>query len=89
MFFLTMEKYTVEIKVELKKGITDPEGENTKKALALLGFNAIESVRSLRIYELMVVAENKEKALAIAEESCKKLLANPVIHNYKIMVKEQ
>ncbi|MEM3396604.1 MAG: phosphoribosylformylglycinamidine synthase subunit PurS [Thermoplasmata archaeon] len=84
-----MEKYTVEIKVELKKGITDPEGENTKKALALLGFNAIESVRSLRIYELMVVAENKEKALAIAEESCKKLLANPVIHNYKIMVKEQ
>ncbi|MCX8174374.1 MAG: phosphoribosylformylglycinamidine synthase subunit PurS [Thermoplasmata archaeon] len=83
-----MEKYTVEVKVELKKGVTDPEGENTKKALALLGFNAIESVRSLRVYELMVSAETKEKAIAIAEESCRKLLANPVIHNYKIMVKE-
>ncbi|MGB9636199.1 MAG: phosphoribosylformylglycinamidine synthase subunit PurS [Thermoplasmata archaeon] len=84
-----MEKYRVEVKVELKKGVRDPEGENTKKALALLGFNAIESVRSQRIYELMVTAETKEKALAIAEESCRKLLANPVIHNYKISVKEQ
>lgn len=89
MFFPSMEKYTIEVKVELKKGVTDPEGENTKKALALLGFNGIESVRSLRVYELMVSAENKEKALMIAEESCKKLLANPVIHNYKIMLREQ
>lgn len=84
-----MEKYRVEIKVELKKGVTDPEGENTKKALALLGLTAIESVRSIRVYEIVVDAESKEKAIALAEESCKKLLANPVIHNYHIMLREQ
>jgi phosphoribosylformylglycinamidine synthase len=83
-----MEKYTVVVEVELKKGITDPEGENTKKALALLGFNTIEAVRAVKVYEIMVSAESKEKALAIVEESCKRLLANPVIHNYKIMLKE-
>lgn len=84
-----MEKYKVEVKVELKKGVADPEGENTKKALALLGLTAIESVRSIKVYEIMINAESKEKALALAEESCKKLLANPVIHNYQIMLKEQ
>ncbi len=78
----------LEIRIELKKGVADPEGENTKKALELLGFN-VNKVRSIKVFEIEVDEKNEEKAIEIGKEMCRKLLANPVIHKYSVEVKRE
>ena len=75
----------VEVRVELKKGVADPEGKNTEKALGLLGIQA-KKVKSVKVYTFEVDGDEKE-AMAVAEEACSKLLANPVVHNYRIEVR--
>ena len=79
----------VEVTIKLKRGVTDPEGENTKKALNLLGFNNVHSVKSMKTFRIAIDAEEEEEGSDVkyeVEEMCKKLLANPVIHDYKISV---
>ena len=78
----------LEIRIELKKGVADPEGENTKKALELLGFN-VNKVRSIKVFEIEVDEKNEEKAIEMGKEMCRKLLANPVIHKYSVEVKRE
>jgi len=77
----------VEVTIKLKRGVTDPEGENTKKALNLLGFNNVHSVKSMKTFRIAIEAEEEDSDVKYeVEEMCKKLLANPVIHDYKISV---
>ena len=75
----------IEIKVNLKKGMADPEGANVKKALKLLGFNSVKSVESVKFYKITIDLD-KENALKEAEKMSQQLLANPVIHEYSITV---
>ncbi|MCD6557687.1 MAG: phosphoribosylformylglycinamidine synthase subunit PurS [Candidatus Aenigmarchaeota archaeon] len=74
------------IRVGLKDGITDPEGANVKKSLELLGFDNIVGVKTSKIFEITVEELDEEKAREEAENMCKKLLANPVIHSYEINI---
>lgn len=77
----------VEVTIKLKRGVTDPEGENTKKALNLLGFNNVQSVKSMKTFRIAIDAEEEGSDVkSEVEEMCKKLLANPVIHDYTISV---
>ncbi len=78
----------VQIEVHLKKGVTDPEGDNVRKALGLLGFKGIRAVHSAKLFLVEVDAEGAAAAEADAEEMCRRLLANPVIHDYTIRVEE-
>tara|TARA_Y100001960_G_scaffold228696_1_gene239813 strand:- start:397 stop:642 length:246 start_codon:yes stop_codon:yes gene_type:complete len=75
----------IEIKIGLKSGMADPEGANVQKALSLLGFENVDTVKSSKCYRV-VIAGNKETALAEAEKMCERLLANPVVHDYSIAV---
>ena len=79
---------TVEVRIELKKGVADPDGENTRKALELLGFD-VKRVRSIKVFEIEVEEEDERKAVEEVEEMCRKLLANPVIHRYSVSVKRE
>ena len=76
----------LEIRIELKKGVADPEGKNTKKTLESLGFQGLGEVRSIKLFEMEVDLPPAEAQKA-GEEMCKKLLANPVIQNYKVTVR--
>ncbi len=76
----------IEIKVELKKGVADPEGKNTMKTLESLGFEGINDVKSVKMFVVDIDAPADE-AKAVGEEMCKKLLANPVIQNYSVTVR--
>ena len=77
----------VEVTIKLKHGVTDPEGENTKKALNLLGFKNVHSVKSMKTFRIAIDAEEEGSDVKYeVEEMCKKLLANPVIHDYTISV---
>ncbi len=76
------------IEVHLKKGVTDPEGENVRKALNLLGFKGIRGVQSAKLFTVDVDARDVPSARADAEEMCRRLLANPVVHDYAIRIEE-
>ena len=75
----------IEIRVNLKKEMADPEGANVKKALKLLGFNSVKSVESVKFYKITIDLD-KENALKEAEKMSQQLLANPVVHEYSITV---
>jgi phosphoribosylformylglycinamidine synthase PurS subunit len=70
-----------EIFVTYKKGIFDPPGATAERALANLGYAEIESVR-IGKYIRMEVADGTDPARVT--EMCDKLLANPVIEDYRI-----
>ncbi|MBI4393442.1 MAG: phosphoribosylformylglycinamidine synthase subunit PurS [Euryarchaeota archaeon] len=78
--------YRAVVRVGLKKGVTDPEGKNTKKALELLGFPGLKAVRAEKLYAIELDAPDEAAAKQSADEMCRKLLTNPVIHNYTITI---
>ena len=72
------------VEIHLKKGVADPEGDNVLKALKLLGFSSVAGVRSIKVFEIDLPERSREKAEAIVEDMCRQLLANPVIHDYRV-----
>ncbi len=81
-----MSMAVIEIRIELKKGVADPEGSNTKKTLESLGFEGIGSVKTVKLFEVELDMP-ADKAAEAGEEMCRRLLANPVIQNYKVTVR--
>ena len=77
-----------DVKVELKEGISDPEGKNILKALHLLGYPEVKNVRIARITEIYLDTKNKEDTQEKIEDMCQRLLTNPVIHDYSITISE-
>ena len=78
-------EYVVKIKVELKPGMLDPEAITIENALNNLGFKA-SNLHTARLFTFSVQAGSSDEAIAEADQVGKKLLANPVIHNYSIEV---
>lgn len=74
------------VEIFLRKGVADPEGDATLKALRLLGFSNVRSVGSAKLFRIHLDEGDPTKATADVEEMCRKLLANPVIHDYRISV---
>jgi len=80
--------FDVQVTVRLKKGVSDPEGKNTEKALHLLGFEDVQKVSTYRVFEIQVNGSNKQKVKDTVEQMCQRLLTNPVIHDYEISIDE-
>jgi phosphoribosylformylglycinamidine synthase PurS subunit len=76
-----------EIFVTYKNGIFDPPGATAERALANLGYTDIGSVK-IGKYIQVEVADGPD-ALARVREMCDKLLANPVIEDYRIQSDEK
>ncbi len=74
--------------VFLKDGILDPQGTTVKKALENFGFRSLEDVRIGKYIEIKLKLDNKGQAEKQVEDMCERLLANPVIENYKFEVVE-
>ena len=77
---------TAKIKVTLKKGVLDPQGEAVRKSLASMGFSGIEEVRIGRFIEVVVDTDDKAEAKAQAEKMCTALLANMVIETSQVEI---
>ena len=75
----------ISIAVTLKKDVLDPQGKTIKKALEGMNFKNINDVRQGKYFEIDIDEKNEKKAREKAEEMCKKLLANLVIEDYKII----
>ncbi|WP_269088000.1 phosphoribosylformylglycinamidine synthase subunit PurS [Methanonatronarchaeum thermophilum] len=78
--------YDVVVDIKLKEGMLDPEGNTTKRSLELLGYNNVNQVRVGKKIFLEIDGSSKEQVIEDVDKMCRKLLANPVIHNYEIRV---
>jgi phosphoribosylformylglycinamidine synthase len=68
------------------KELLDPQGKAVMGGLENLGLNGVEDVRIGKNITLMVNADTADQAKAIAEEASKKLLVNPVMEYYEVLV---
>ena len=71
--------------ITLKKDVLDPQGKVIHQALDGMGYKNVEQVRQGKYFEIDVKENDPNKAKKIVEDMCKKLLANLVIENYKII----
>ena len=71
--------------ITLKKDVLDPQGKVIQQTLDSMGFKDLNEVRQGKYFEIDVKEDDPEKAKGIVEDMCKKLLANLVIENYKII----
>ncbi len=75
----------ISVVITLKKDVLDPQGKIIHQTLDGMGFNDINEVRQGKYFEIDTKENDQKKAKNKVEEMCKKLLANLVIENYKII----
>jgi len=76
----------VKIFVSLKQGVLDPQGKAIERSLHTFGYDEVQDVRVGKFLELKVDAASRESAEARLREMCDKLLANPVIEDYRFEI---
>ena len=75
----------VKVIVTLKNGVLDPQGKAIQQTLNGMAFNNVTEVRQGKYFDIEVNEADESKAKSQVEEMCKKLLANLVIEDYKIL----
>ena len=78
----------VRVSITRKAGLSDPEGVETARALADLGFAHVGEVHFGRIITLDIEGDDAAAAEADVTAMCEQLLANPVIEDYAVEVVE-
>lgn len=77
-----------EIYIILKNTVADPQGLTIKHALESLGYQNLKDVRIGKMILVNINSEDKKGTEQQINEMCKKLLANPIIEDYKFQIKE-
>jgi phosphoribosylformylglycinamidine synthase PurS subunit len=80
--------YVAKVYITLKPTVNDPQGLTIKGALHNLGFTSVEDVRAGKYIEVQIKEKNFAKAEEQVNEMCRKLLANPIIENYRLDLEE-
>ena len=75
----------IRVIVTLKKSVLDPQGTVIQQTLDGMGFNNVTDVRQGKFFEIHIDEKEQKKAEEKVEDMCKKLLANLVIEDYKII----
>ncbi len=75
----------VKVIVTLKDGVLDPQGKAIQQTLNGMSYSEVKEVRQGKYFDIEVNTSDEKKARTKAEEMCKKLLANLVIEDYKIL----
>jgi phosphoribosylformylglycinamidine synthase len=75
--------FLARVYVTLKPTVNDPQGLTIRSALHSLGFKAVDAVRAGKYMEIRVDAADNAAAESQVAEMCRKLLANPVIEDFR------
>jgi len=75
----------ISVIITLKKDVLDPQGKVIHQTLDGMGLDGINEIRQGKYFEIDTKENDNKKAEAKVEEMCKKLLANLVIEDYKII----
>jgi phosphoribosylformylglycinamidine synthase len=80
--------YTAEINVMPLKELLDPQGKAIERSLHTLSYTEVRDVRTGKYLEIEIDAASRAAAEARVREMCDKLLANPVIEDYRFEIQE-
>lgn len=72
--------------ISFKNGVLDPQGKAVERSLHTLGYQEVRDVRMGKYLEIELEAASREAAEARLREMCDKLLANPVIEDYRFEI---
>ena len=75
----------IKVIVTLKNGVLDPQGKAIQQTLNGMNFSNINEIRQGKYFDIEVNEKDEAKAKPQVEEMCKKLLANLVIEDFKII----
>ena len=78
-----MPKFTVQVIIENKPYINDPEGETIHRDLVVKGgYSNVQSIRSAKMLKMVVNSKTEHDAEAIVKKLCQELrIFNPVVSN--------
>ena len=72
----------------LKPGVNDPQGLTVLGSLRQMGFGSVDDVRMGKYMEVRVDETDRTRAQDLVAGICDKLLANPVIEEYRFDLEE-
>ena len=75
----------IKVIVTLKNGVLDPQGKAIQQTLNGMNFSNINEVRQGKYFDIEINEKDETKAKFQVEDMCKKLLANLVIEDFKII----
>ena len=75
----------IKVIVTLKNGVLDPQGKAIQQTLNGMSFSDVKDVRQGKYFEIDINQTDESAAKSKIDEMCKKLLANLVIEDYKIL----
>ena len=75
----------IKVIVTPKKGVLDPQGKAIQQTLKSMNFIDVSEVRQGKYFEIETELKDEKDAKQNVEDMCKKLLANLVIENFKII----
>lgn len=79
--------YKVKVYVTLRESVLDPQGTAVKNSLHSMNYQAVADVRIGKYMELTI--EKTERDIEeVINELCQRLLANPVIEDYRYEIEE-
>ncbi len=78
--------YTAQVKVMPLKELLDPQGKAVMSGLSKLGLTGVQDVRIGKSITLQIDASSLEEAKGIADNAAKKLLANPVMEMFEVLI---
>ena len=74
--------FLAKVHVLLKPTVNDPQGLTIARALSRLGFDAVDTVRAGKYFEVQIQGADKAIAEKEIKAMCEKLLSNPVIETF-------
>lgn len=78
--------FKVAVYVTPKQGVVDPQGAVVERALPGLGHTDVGNIRVGRYITLEVQGSDPEKVNAQVDDMCRRLLANPIIEDYRFEI---
>ncbi len=78
--------WLAKVQVALKPVVNDPQGLTILGALHNLGFDGVSQVRAGKFFEISFEAVDEAEAQRLAGQMCDRLLANPVIEDYRFEI---
>ncbi len=74
------------IYVTLKREVLDPQGDAVRRAVSTLGVSGVRDVRVGKLIEVELDEHDRARAEEALRAMCEKLLANPVIEDYRFEI---
>lgn len=78
--------FSVQVDVQLRAGVADPQGSTIERSLPALGFEGVSNVRVGKSVRFAIDAADAAAAQATVDQLCERFLTNPVIEDAQITI---